>query len=127
MSEGGYRPPVSPFVAGLGCRCPRCGRGRLFDGYLTVAERCDACDLDLQKSDSGDGPAVFLIFIVGALVLPLMFFTERLFAPPEWLHVMLWPIVILALTLGLLRPMKGLLIALQYRNKASEGGSIDYD
>lgn len=127
MSEDGHRPQVSPFVAGLRCRCPRCGCGALFDGYLTVAKRCEACGLDLQKADSGDGPAVFLMFIVGALVLPLMLITERLFAPPEWLHLMLWPIVILALALGLLRPMKGLLIALQFRNKASEGGSIDYD
>ena len=76
-------PPVSPFAAGLACRCPRCGRGRLFDGFLTVVPRCAVCGLDLSPHDSGDGPAVFLIFILGALVVPIAIFAEVWFEPPH--------------------------------------------
>ena len=127
MPEQPYRPRVSPVSAGLGCRCPRCGRGRLFDGFLTVAERCSECQLDLTKADSGDGPAVFIIFILGFLVVPLALLLEAMAAPPYWVHVVIWPIVILGGALALLRPLKGLLIALQFHHKASEGGTKSYD
>ncbi len=123
-SESSYR---SPIATGLACRCPRCGRGRLFAGFLTVAARCGDCGLDLSKQDSGDGPAVFIIFILGALIVPLALLFEVKAAPPLWLHVVIWPPVILGAALGLLRPLKGLMIALQYKHKASEGGSVAYD
>lgn len=109
---------VSPFVAGLRCRCPRCGRGRLFAGLLTVAPVCESCGLDLKKEDSGDGPAVFVILILGALVVPLAILVEKLFGPPEWAHFALWPPVIVAGALGLLRPFKATMIALQYRHRS---------
>ncbi len=118
---------VSPLAAGLGCRCPSCGRGKLFQGYLTVRERCEACGADLRKADSGDGPAVFLIFIVGALVVPLAFWLESSAQPPIWVHMLVWPVFILGLSLLLLRPAKALLIALQFKHRASEGGRIHYD
>ncbi|MEM7223121.1 MAG: DUF983 domain-containing protein [Pseudomonadota bacterium] len=118
---------VSPVSAGLQCRCPRCGKGRLFAGYLTVRERCDQCGLDLRKADSGDGPAVFIIFILGFLVVPLALLFEAAFAPPYWLHVAIWPAVILIGALGLLRPLKGLMIALQFHHKASDSGTQSYD
>ncbi|MEQ8165157.1 MAG: DUF983 domain-containing protein, partial [Alphaproteobacteria bacterium] len=73
-SERAYR-PVAPLRAGLRQRCPRCGEGRLFDGYLKVAERCPVCGLELGRHDSGDGPAVFVIFILGALVVALALVT----------------------------------------------------
>ncbi len=120
-------PRVSPIVAGLTCKCPRCGRGPLYEGFLTVATRCEACGLDLEKADSGDGPAVFIIFILGFLVVPLALLLESQLAPPYWVHVALWPVVILGGALGLLRPLKGLLIALQFHHKASEGGTKSYD
>ncbi len=116
----------SAIASGLACKCPRCGRGRLYAGFLTVAERCTACGLDLKKADSGDGPAVFIIFILGFLVVPLALWIESRFAPPMWLHMTIWPPVILSGALGLLRPMKGVLIALQYRHRASESGAVDY-
>ena len=122
--SGGYR---SPIATGLACRCPRCGRGRLFAGFLTVAERCESCGLDLTKQDSGDGPAVFIILILGAIVVPLALLLESTAAPPMWLHMVIWPPVILAGALLMLRPFKGVLIALQYKHKASEGGTVDYD
>ncbi len=111
---------VSPLVAGLRCRCPRCGRGRLFKGFLTVAPRCDVCDLDLARSDSGDGPAVFIVLIVGALVTAMALIVEVKYQPPIWLHLALWFPLILLGTLGMLRPLKSVMIALQYRHRAGE-------
>ncbi len=122
-----YYPRVSPLGAGLSCKCPRCGRGALFDGFLTVAPNCSQCGLDLTKSDSGDGPAVFLILILGAIFVPLALWVETAFGPPLWLHAILWTVAILGSALALLRPMKGVLIAYQYHLKASESGSQSYD
>ena len=115
-----YYPPVSPFSAGLKGRCPRCGEGRLFKGYLDLRDECAACGLDYSQVDSGDGPAVFVIFIVGFVVVGLALWLELAYMPPIWLHLLLWIPLILILSLGLLRPFKATLIALQYRNKASQ-------
>lgn len=118
---------VSPLSAGLRCRCPRCGKGKLYDGFLTVAERCSSCGLDLRKADSGDGPAIFLIFIVGALVVLLAFWLESAAEPPIWVHMAIWPLFTVAISLLLLRPAKALLIALQFRHGASDSGTVHYD
>ena len=111
----------------LACRCPRCGRGRLFDGYLTLAESCDACGLSLADNDTGDGPAVFLIFIIGFLAVPLALWIEASFAPPVWVHALTSGGFILSLALLLLRPAKALVVGLQYRHRpedfAGGGGS----
>jgi len=120
---GGYWGRVSPFRAGFGCRCPRCGQGRLFAGFLTVVARCARCGLDLEAQDSGDGPAVFVIFVVGFAVTAAALIVEIKYEPPVWLHLVLWIPAILALCLGLLRPFKAIMIALQYRNRSGEGGS----
>ncbi|MFQ5468321.1 MAG: DUF983 domain-containing protein [Kiloniellaceae bacterium] len=117
----------SALATGLRCRCPRCGQGKIFDGFLRVAARCRVCDLDLRKADSGDGPAVFIIFILGFLVVPLALLVEARFAPPMWVHMAIWPVVILGGSIGLLRPMKATMIALQYRHKASDSGTVKYD
>jgi uncharacterized protein (DUF983 family) len=127
MSDGGYTSRVSPISAGLGCKCPRCGRGALFDGFLSVAESCAVCALDLRKADSADGPAVFVIFILGFLLVPPALLFEAMVEPPLWLHVVIWPPVILGGSLALLRPMKGVMIALQYHHKASDSGTESYD
>ena len=127
MKEPAYYPNLSPYSTGVACRCPRCGKGPLFTGFLSVAARCTACGLDLGKADSGDGPAVFIIFILGFLVVPLALLVESSFAPPMWLHLAIWPVVILGGALALLRPMKGVMIALQYRHKASDSGTVKYD
>ena len=78
MTRPGVYPPRSPFATGLACRCPRCGAGPLYDGLLTVAEKCSACRLDFGPHDSGDGPAVFVILILGAVVVALAFWLETL-------------------------------------------------
>lgn len=109
-------PPVSPMRAGLACRCPRCGRGKLFSGLLTVAERCPQCALDLTPHDTGDGPAVFVIFALGIVVVPLALLLDVVAAPPMWLHMAVWPPVIVALALAFLRPMKATLVAYHYKN-----------
>jgi uncharacterized protein (DUF983 family) len=105
------------------CRCPRCGRGRLFTGFLTLAPRCDSCGLDYSFADAGDGPAVFVILIAGFLVVGAAVIVEFLWRPPYWVHALLWIPMILIVTLGLLRPLKGLLVALQFHHKAEEGRS----
>jgi len=110
----------SPIATGLACRCPRCGLGPLYKGYLTLAETCSACGLDLKAADSGDGPAVFVMFIVMALTVPLVFAVWAMFEPPLWVHVLLWPPIVIGLSLWLLRPAKAILIALQYRHRAGE-------
>lgn len=101
--------------------CPCCGKGRLFNGYLTVAPHCEVCDLDYSMFDPGDGPAVFVVLIVGAVVCGAALLVEFTFQPPYWLHAVLWIPTITVLTFGLLRVMKSLLLVLQYRHKAGEG------
>ena len=114
-------PPLSPIRTGLSCRCPRCGKGRLFQGFLGLRPRCEACGLDYSFADSGDGPAVFVIFFAGLIVVGSALVVEMRYEPPFWLHALLWGPLILATTLLPLRPMKGLMVALQYHHKAAEG------
>ncbi len=110
---------VSPFAAGVRCRCPRCGQGPLSDGLLTVRQRCASCGLDLRAQDSGDGPAVFVILVLGFIVVGLALFVEVKFGPPLWVHAVIWPGVILAGAIVLLRVFKATLIALQFRHRAA--------
>lgn len=124
MSEPVF-PPVSPLRAGLTCRCPRCGRGRLFHGFLTVAPRCATCDLDLGSADSGDGPAVFVVLILGIFVVGGALAVEMAFTPPLWLHMVVWLPVATAGALALLRPFKGVLIALQFHHQAGQDRHVD--
>jgi uncharacterized protein (DUF983 family) len=121
MSDQPSWPPVSPIVAGLACRCPRCGKGPLFAGFLKLRPRCEVCGLDYAFGDSGDGPAVFIIFFAGFVVVGGALLVEALYRPPFWVHGLLWGPLILVTTLGPLRPMKGLMIALQYHHDAAEG------
>jgi uncharacterized protein (DUF983 family) len=113
---------VPVWRAALGCRCPRCGRGKLFAGVLTVRDRCPVCGLDLRAHDSGDGPATLVIFPLGAIIVGLAFWVEFSFAPPLWLHAVLWPVLTVVLAIALMRPMKAGMVALQYKHRASEMG-----
>ena len=109
-------PPVSLAHAALACRCPRCGEGRLFTGLLSVRPSCPACGLDLSAQDAGDGPAVFVILFLGLIVVGLAAIVEIKFAPPLWLHMVLWTPLILGGAILMLRPLKAGLIALQYKH-----------
>ena len=110
-----------PIAKGLAGRCPRCGKGRLFRGFLGLRPSCESCGLDFSFADAGDGPAVFVILIGGAIVVFAALITEVVYQPPYWVHAALWLPLVLVVTLGPLRPIKGLLIALQYHHKAQEG------
>jgi uncharacterized protein (DUF983 family) len=114
-------PTSSAIAKGLRGRCPRCGEGKLFQGFLTLRPRCDHCGLDYNFADAGDGPAVFVILIGGAIVVFAALLTEVVYQPPYWLHAALWLPLILLVTLVPLRLIKGLLIALQFHHKAAEG------
>jgi uncharacterized protein (DUF983 family) len=116
---------VNPVAAGLGCRCPACGEGALFEGFLRVGKRCEACGFDLAQADSGDGPAVFIVLIVGVIVCFSALFTEIAFHPPVWLHLVIWLPLAAILALALVRPLKGLMIALQFHHRAAEANHDD--
>jgi uncharacterized protein (DUF983 family) len=111
----------APVLAALRGLCPRCGNRTLFAGLATFAPKCRACGLDYAAFNVGDGPAAFLIFIVGGIVVALAILVELRASPPWWLHVILWLPLTAILTIGLLRLGKGLLLALEYRNRAGEG------
>jgi uncharacterized protein (DUF983 family) len=101
-------------------QCPRCGGGPLFAGYLTVARRCRNCDLDYSVFDPGDGPAVFVILIVGFLVAGGALIVEVAFQPPYWVHAIIWLPAIFILAFGFLRLVKSALLVLQYKHRAGE-------
>jgi uncharacterized protein (DUF983 family) len=117
--------PASPLVRGLIGRCPNCGGGRLFAGFLTVSPRCDACGYDLAKGDSGDGPAVFVILIGGFFGAFGALFTEFTFHPPVWATLLIWLPLTLFVCLALLRPFKGVMLAAQFMNNAAEARRDD--
>ena len=111
----------SPLVAALLCRCPRCGRAPLFTGYLKVRAACPVCGLDLGFAESGDGPAIFIIFIVGFLIMALAALVETMFHPAPYIHLVLWIHATIVLSMLLLRPFKAFMVAMLYRNDAREG------
>ena len=108
-------------VALLG-RCPRCGEGALFSGLLNVRERCDRCGLDLRAQDAGDGPAVFAILLVGALAVIGALTLEVKAEPPLWVHALIWPAVVLPLSVWVMRVLKAGLIGLQWKHRRDTVG-----
>lgn len=111
----------APLAAALRGVCPRCGAPGLFAGPVRFAPRCRACGLDYAGFNVGDGPAAFLIMIVGGLIVALAIITELSLHPPFWVHILLWLPLTTAAVVGALRAAKGLLLALEYRNAAREG------
>lgn len=107
---------------GLSARCPACGEGPLFKSgiSLTFRDSCPACGLDYKRIDSADGPAVFLTFVLGFLLVPLALGVEVLFSPPLWVHVLVFGAAALILTLASLRPLKAFTAALQYRMRPGD-------
>jgi len=120
MSEASGTVP-SPITAGILGRCPHCGKGRLFQGFLSVAPGCSECGLEYDFVDSGDGPAVFVILIVGMIVVGGALWLEIAARPPLWVHAALWIPLTLILSVGSLRPLKGIFVAQQHRRRAAEG------
>jgi uncharacterized protein (DUF983 family) len=121
MSDDKTWPPVEPIRAGLMGRCPRCGEGRLFKGFLAVGKECETCGLDFSFADPADGPAIFVMLIIGFIVVGFALWAEVSMNPPLWVHFIIWIPLTFALCLPALRLIKGVLITLQYANKAEEG------
>jgi uncharacterized protein (DUF983 family) len=113
--------PSFPLRAALLGRCPRCGKGKLFAGFLDLAKKCDHCGLDYRFADAGDGPAVFVTLIAGFVVVGMALWVELTYNPPYWVYVVVFGPLTLIVCLGMLRPLKGLLVAAQYYHKAAEG------
>jgi uncharacterized protein (DUF983 family) len=114
---------VAPFWGvALGGRCPRCGKGRLFRGLLDIAPSCNACGLDLSTQDAGDGPAVAAIFLLGALTVIGAFLVEFRLEPPFWVHLVLWPVVLIPGAVIVMRIAKAALIWAQWRHRAGVTG-----
>jgi uncharacterized protein (DUF983 family) len=99
----------------------------LFAGFLKFADHCPECGLDFSGEDAGDGPAVFIMFAVGAVVVPLALVAEVAFSPPLWLHFLIWLPLVLGLSLALMRPFRGVMFALQHQHGAAEGRLDDDD
>ena len=107
-------PRMPAVVRGLLGRCPRCGEGRMFRAFLKVSDRCEACGEELHHHRADDFPAYVVILIVGHVLVPLVLYVETHFAPSYWTHLALWLPTTLALTIGLLQPVKGAIVALQW-------------
>ena len=121
-SDGGTPPRLRDAIrAGLKGRCPRCGKGALFRGLLRLNPHCADCGLDFGFADAADGPAVFVILTVGFIVAGAALLVEIAYSPMILVHFLLWPPLVLVLCLGMLRPLKGILVALQYHHRAEEG------
>ncbi|MBP6879044.1 MAG: DUF983 domain-containing protein [Phenylobacterium sp.] len=114
-----YDPPL-PIISGLTCRCPRCGKGKLFSGFLQMAPSCEACGLDFSFADPADGPAFFVMTAIGMIVIAVFTWVEVAYHPPMWVHmVTVFPALIIG-CLGALRPVKAWLVASQFFHKAEE-------
>ena len=116
--SGAIANPVSSSLRGL---CPRCGSGKLFSGFLSVQPECKSCNLDFKFADAGDGPAVFVILIAGFIILFSVLYVQIVYDPPTWILMAIFLPLTVVICLGMLRPLKGLAIGLQYRNKAEQG------
>ena len=120
MTEN-YYPDLSPVTTGLAGKCPRCGRGRFFSGYLTVAKSCSSCGLDFSFADAGDGAAWFVMLFACIFGVGSILGIEAAYAPPWWVHTLIAIPVLIVIPALLLRPVKGLLLAQQWLTGAREG------
>ncbi len=120
MSDN-YYPAISPMKTGLAGKCPRCGRGNLFNGYLAVADSCSSCGLPFDFADGGDGAAWFVMLFVGFVGVGSILGIEAAYQPPFWVHALVAIPLLIVLPLVLLRPVKGMLICQQWQTRAREG------
>lgn len=116
-----YYPDISPLKTGLSGSCPRCGRGKLFDGYLTVAPRCNSCGLSYAFADGGDGAAWFVMLFVCVVGVGSILGVEVAYSPPFWVHALIAVPLLIILPMLLLRPVKGVLLCQQWKTGAREG------
>lgn len=117
---------INPIRAGLLCRCPNCGQGGLFTGFLKVIDRCPVCAFDFSGMNTGDGAAIFVMQIAGGIVVFGALFVQVAYNPPIWAMLAVALPLVAALSLGLMRPAKGVMVALQMRNKAAQVNNDDF-
>ena len=120
MASKAY-PQQSPIGTGLRGKCPRCGRGKLFNGYLSVAKSCKSCGLSFAFADGGDGAAWFVMLFVCVVGVGSILGVEAAYQPPFWVHVLIAIPTLIILPLVLLRPVKGVLLNQQWKTDAQEG------
>ncbi|MGH6855401.1 MAG: DUF983 domain-containing protein [Aestuariivirga sp.] len=123
--SGDYHPNISPLRTGLAGKCPRCGRGPLFAGYLKVADRCTNCGLSFDFADSGDGAAWFVMLFVCIVGVGSILGLEAAYAPPFWVHALIAIPVLVIFPMALLRPVKGVLLCQQWKTGAREGRPVE--
>lgn len=108
---------------GLAGRCPHCTNASIFDGYLSIRDECPACEFPLGLHDNGDGPAFLIICILSTVLVPIAILVSLIIEMPFWLMTVIWGAIILGASIGMLRPAKGLMMALQYKN---DGAGADW-
>jgi len=101
-------------MRGLMCRCPSCGKGKLFKGYLKTVHACEACGEEIHHHRADDAPPYFTITIVGHIIIPALLIVEVMYRPELWVHMALWLPLTIILSLGMLQPIKGALVGLQW-------------
>ena len=109
-----HRPIGRSLLAGLKCKCPNCGDGAIFDGYLTIRDACPDCGQELHHHQADDAPPYFAITIVGHIVVSLVVIVESQYRPALWIHAALWIPLTIMLALAFLRPIKGAIVAYQW-------------
>jgi uncharacterized protein (DUF983 family) len=111
---------ATPSASALKGLCPQCGASTVFDGWIKFAPKCGACGLDFSAFNVGDGPAAFLTLIIGTIVVAGAVTLQLSVEPPFWVHLLIWPVLTLALVIGGLRMAKAVLLQSEYRNAARE-------
>ncbi|WP_244597090.1 DUF983 domain-containing protein [Ochrobactrum soli] len=114
-------PPLPPMKVGIRGRCPRCGQGPLFDGFLALHKRCEVCGLDYSFADPADGPAFFVICFACVPSVLLAVWLEVHYQAPWWIHAIVTLPFMLLTCIPPLRPLKGWLVASQFYYQAEEG------
>ncbi|MBL8643939.1 MAG: DUF983 domain-containing protein [Rhodospirillaceae bacterium] len=114
------RAAVPLSTVALKCCCPRCGKGKLFNGFLTIGEKCQVCGLSFAGHDTGDGPAFFVMLPLCLIIAGLALWVDTTFAPSRLFHLIFWPLAIIAVSLAALRPIKAVMVAQQYKHRDVE-------
>ncbi len=125
-TPGRGRRRLPPVQTGLSGRCPECGEGRLFKSMLGFVESCIVCAADFTDEDAGDGPAVFVIFIVGIFIVPMALAFHLLLDPPMAVTFILWSAIIIAVSLCLLRLLRGAMFNIAWQRNAREVRRQDF-
>ena len=114
------RPTGELISLGFRSRCPRCGVGRIFSGYLKIADACPVCGLGLTGHDVGDGPVVPAMLLIGSIVVGLALAVELIWEPAVWVRAVLWAPLVLARVMTVLPRIKGIAVALQHAYRSTE-------